>query len=161
MKGSNQDFVETLARRVDQLEQRNRRLRNGLSVAVAAGLLLMAGAGFQYSVRDVQANVLKDLGADIKAMNSVLTDLAAILHAVNTPENLKAMNQVDDLINEAHGALVDDEEGIAMAVRELRTEMRQMNHNMHVMTVNMARMSSTVTPAMGRMGDMMRIMPVP
>lgn len=145
-----------------RLQDRHRRLKNRVWLAsLAAAAFALGVITSPAFIADARAGVITDLKADMASLNSVLKNLASILAAIDTEDNLKAMNQIDDLINEAHALMVDNKNGIAAAVRQVGLEMHQMNYNMFVMTANMQRMSNTVTPAMGQMNDMMRWFPKP
>jgi len=100
------------------------------------------------------ADKIATVFASSEAMET-MQDLGQIVSIIAVPENAEALKKLSHIINHmAEGKIFN-------AIGSLGKDMKAMSHNMYVMTVDMRRMSSTATPAMGRMYDMMRVMPIP
>lgn len=118
-------------------------------------------------------NVVTSINSDEvqQAMNNIVTfinskqiskafaAMANLASHIELDKLAKAMELIDDIILKAKDVLENGE--IASGISDLFDIIQGISTDMRVMAVDMHRMSSTATPAMGEMYDIMRFVPVP
>lgn len=119
---------------------------DSLNVLLKTGAMLVQQ---QQKTGDPKDNPMAGIIGDVI---KIIKNLEEITTALATEENGEALKKLADAINST---------GISDAINALGKDMHSMSWNMYLMTSDMRRMSSTATPAMGKMYDMMRVIPTP
>lgn len=164
MESSLEKSISVLLDKMEKNEQKHAKLQRNFRVLAFAFIALLGfGVFVNPGIQAVQAGPIQTVEEDAEVFKKMIRDVATILAALNTPENGEALKQVDEIINMTYSALREmevEKKSIFSAIGNLEKDIESMSYHMSVMTADMHRMSTTATPAMGRMNDMMRYMPM-